>query len=249
MTHSLPKITIIVAVYNGAKTLQRCLDSIIQQSYSYKELIVIDGGSTDGTIALLKANQKYICYWNSEPDNGIYDAWNKALKQVNGEWVAFLGADDVFLPSALQDYADYLLAHQNEKFDYVSSRVNLVKGDKLIRTIGKPWSWSAFRRYMNVAHVGSLHNKALYEKYGVYDTSYQICADYELLLRPRASLRAGFVDVATVNMSVGGASDSVAALYETERAKVISGGRNAIMCRIENMLAVFRMRLRKCIWY
>lgn len=249
MANSLPKITIIVAVFNGAKTLQKCLDSIAKQSYQHKELIVIDGRSTDSTVDILKANQEQISYWISEPDNGIYDAWNKALKQVNGEWVVFLGADDIFLPNALQDYADYLLAHQNETFDYVSSKVNLVNDTKVIRTIGKPWSWNAFRRYMNVAHVGSLHNKLLYERYGVYDTSYKICADYELLLRPRARLKAGFLDIVTVNMRVGGASDSIAALHETERAKVVSGGRNALRARIENRFAIFRMHIRKSIWY
>ena len=244
-----PLISIIVAVYNGEKTLQHCVDSINQQAYSNRELIVIDGGSTDGTVDLIKKNQSNISYWVSEPDNGIYDAWNKALEHANGEWVAFVGADDVFLPDALQVYADYLSAHQNETFDYVSSRVNLVKDNKLIRTIGKPWSWGAFRRYMCVTHVGSLHHRALYERYGLYDTGYKICADYELLLRPRASLRAGFVNIPTVNMSVGGASDSIAALYETERAKIVSGGRNPLMARIENRLAIFRMHIRKRIWY
>jgi glycosyltransferase involved in cell wall biosynthesis len=244
-----PLISIVVAVYNGATTLQHCFDSIAQQSYPYKELIVIDGGSTDGTVDLLKSNQQHISYWVSEPDKGIYDAWNKALTKVNGEWVAFLGADDIFLPNALQGYADYLLAHQNQTFDYVSSKVNLVKGNQFIRTIGKPWCWHDFRRYMNVAHVGSLHSKLLYERIGVYNTRYKICADYELLLRPRASLRTGFLNQVTVNMNIGGASDSIAALHEMERAKIISGGRNALLAKIENRLAIFRMHIRKRIWY
>lgn len=246
---SYPIISIVVAVFNGAKTLQQCLDSIINQSYQHKEIIVIDGGSTDGTPDVIKVNQERISFYISEPDKGIYDAWNKALKKVNGEWVAFLGVDDIFLPNALQYYADYILAHENETFDYVSSRVNLVNGEKFIRTVGKPWSWNTFRRYMNVSHVGSLHNKHLYRKYGVYDTTYKICADYELLLRPREKLRAGYVNVTTVNMNIGGASDSIAALHETEKAKVLSGGRNAMFANIEKRLAIFRMLLRKRIWY
>jgi glycosyltransferase involved in cell wall biosynthesis len=249
MSVALPRLSVVVAVFNGAKTLQKCLDSIVQQSYQNKELIVIDGGSIDSTIDILKANQEQINYWISEPDKGIYDAWNKALKKVNGEWIAFLGADDIFLSNALQNYADYIHAHENEKLDYVSSRVNLVDDDKFIRTIGKPWKWSVFKHYMNVAHVGCLHNKRLYEAYGEYDTSYKICADYEFLLRPKASLKAGFLDVATVNMSIGGASDSLAALIETERAKVISGGRNRLLARFERKFATFRMYIRKRIWY
>jgi glycosyltransferase involved in cell wall biosynthesis len=244
-----PKISIVIAVFNGAKTFQECLDSFTQQTYQYKELLVIDGGSTDGTIDLIIANQQHMHYWISEPDKGIYDAWNKALKHASGDWVSFLGADDTLLPNALQNYSSYLQTHEDEALDYVSSKVNLVSGDKFIRTIGKPWKWHAFKRYMNVAHVGSLHHKRLYEKYGGYDTSYKICADYEFLLRPKASLKAGFLNIETVDMSIGGASDSNAALIETARAKVTSGGRNKLIAKFESKFAIFRMYVRKRIWY
>src|SRR5665647_574950 len=89
-----PLITIIVAVYNGAKTLQRCVDSVSDQTYLNKELIIIDGGSKDGTIDILMANNDKITYWQSEPDSGIYNAWNKALGHANGDWIYFLGSDD-----------------------------------------------------------------------------------------------------------------------------------------------------------
>ena len=102
---------------------------------------------------------------------------------------------------------------------------------------------------MNVAHVGSLHNKRLYEKYGNYDISYKICADYELLLRAKDGLKAGFLNQPTVNMNIGGASDSAAALTETERAKVASGTRNILLAKLESLFAKFRMRIRKLIWY
>lgn len=242
-------ISIVVATFNAEKMLQSCIDSIIAQTFINFELIIVDGGSIDGTVAILQANHKHIRYWISEPDNGIYDAWNKALKHVSGSWVCFLGADDTFLPDALQHYVDFLNMHQHEEFDYVSSRINLVKDSKLIRTVGKPWRWKEFRRYMNVAHVGSLQNKRLYESYGLYDVSYKICADYELLLRPKENLKAGFINAVTVNMTVGGASDSIPALHETERAKVTSGGRYPLMARVEKRLAILRMNIRKWIWY
>jgi glycosyltransferase involved in cell wall biosynthesis len=249
MGTDLPKIAVIVAVFNGVETLQQSIDSIANQNYSNKELIIIDGGSTDGTIEMLKRNNKDISYWVSEPDGGIYDAWNKGLKHVSGSWVAFLGADDVYLPGALQAYASYLLERQTEKLDYISSRVNLVDKGQLIRTIGQPWHWRVFRRYMNVAHVGSLHNIALYEKYGVYDISYKICADYEFLLRPRDKIKTGYLSVPTVNMSIGGVSDGADALEEAMRAKVSSGGRSIVMCYLESQLGWLKLYLRKCLWY
>jgi glycosyltransferase involved in cell wall biosynthesis len=91
-----PLISVIVAIYNGKATLQQCIDSVAQQTYVTKELIIIDGGSTDGTVDLLKANSGQISYWISEPDHGIYNAWNKGLAKAKGEWICFLGADDFF---------------------------------------------------------------------------------------------------------------------------------------------------------
>lgn len=244
-----PKIAIIVAVYKGAKTLQLCIDSIASQNYLNKELIIIDGGSTDGTINLLKKNNDNIAYWVSEPDSGIYDAWNKGLKQASGDWVCFLGADDVFLPGALQAYADFILKNQKMQFDYVSSKVNLVENGKLIRTIGQPWKWPRFSKYMSVAHVGSMHNKVLYKKYGVYNTAYKICADYEFLLRPKDKLKAGFLNRPTVNMAIGGVSDGSVALNEAMRAKINRGGRNIVACYIESKLGLLKYHLRKILWY
>jgi len=90
-----PLITIIIAVYNGSKTLQRCIDSIIKQTYTNKELIIIDGGSTDGTVEILKSNTQKISFWDSAADRGIYHAFNKALVHATGDWIYFLGADDV----------------------------------------------------------------------------------------------------------------------------------------------------------
>ncbi|RCH54558.1 glycosyltransferase [Mucilaginibacter hurinus] len=91
-------VTIIIVTYNAASTLQTCLDSVYMQAYPAIELVVIDGGSNDGTVRILEENANRIHYWKSEHDNGIYDAMNKALKKANGEWIYFLGADDELLP-------------------------------------------------------------------------------------------------------------------------------------------------------
>ena len=88
--------SIIVAVFNRVKTLQSCIDSIFAQDYSDKQIIIIDGGSNDGTVELLKVNDKKIDYWESEPDRGIYHAFNKGIKHAKGDWIYFLGSDDYF---------------------------------------------------------------------------------------------------------------------------------------------------------
>lgn len=91
---SRPLISIIVAVYNNAVTLQRCIDSVASQSYPHKELVIIDGGSTDGTVEIIKRNSDKIDCWVSEPDRGIYHAFNKGLDRTKGDWIYFLGSDD-----------------------------------------------------------------------------------------------------------------------------------------------------------
>ena len=78
-------VSIVVAVRNGAATVQRCIDSIASQTFAGREIIVIDGGSTDGTVEVLRLNASRLAYWVSEPDRGIYHAWNKALERASGE--------------------------------------------------------------------------------------------------------------------------------------------------------------------
>lgn len=81
-------ISVIVATFNNEGTLQQCIDSVAGQTYPHKELIVIDGGSSDGTVEPLKANKEKIAYWVSEPDRGIYQAWNKALPKATANGFA-----------------------------------------------------------------------------------------------------------------------------------------------------------------
>ena len=90
------RVSIIISVLNGAKTLQSCLDSIALQDYNDIELVVVDGGSSDGTIQILGKNEDIITSWLSEPDSGNYDAWNKGLEIVTGEYICFIGCDDCF---------------------------------------------------------------------------------------------------------------------------------------------------------
>jgi glycosyltransferase involved in cell wall biosynthesis len=244
-----PFITVITAVFNGAKTLEETILSVINQTYNNVEYIIIDGGSTDGTLDIIKGYEHAIDYWVSEKDEGIYDAWNKGIRIASGQWIAFLGADDVYIDGALEVYANLAVECNSSQFDYISSRVNLMSENKILRTIGQQWNWKTFRRYMNVAHVGSLHNRKLFEKYGMYNTNYKICGDYELLLRARSELKAVFLNSTTVNMSIGGASDNSSALSEMARAKVGSGRRNYLLSRFDLIMATIKLRMRKLFWY
>jgi glycosyltransferase involved in cell wall biosynthesis len=136
VNNDLPKVSIIMVTYNAAAFLQQSLDSIYRQTYPNLEIIIQDGASTDGTVAMLETNASRINYWNSAKDSGIYDAMNKAIKHITGQWVYFLGSDDVLLGGfselayQLEDnaavyYGNVLMA--GKKTGAITSAYSLVK--------------------------------------------------------------------------------------------------------------------------
>lgn len=241
-----PLITIITAVFNAQKTLAATIESVINQSYDNIEFIIVDGGSTDASVDIMRKYDQYIDYWVSQPDAGIYDAWNRGVKLASGDWLAFLGADDAYLSGAIDGYVDFLANHPSGTLEFVSSKVSLVKDTKVLREVGHAWRWSIFRQYMGVAHVGAMHRRTLFEKYGLFDDSFKICGDYELLLRPRDRLGADFFDEVTVNMEVGGVSDTNVRVFdEAARAKILSGKRSVLLSHLEKHWAKLKWRVRK----
>lgn len=254
MTNNVsPKISVIIAVYNGAKTLQQCLDSVVKQSYFNVELIVIDGGSKDGTVALLKANQASISYWISEQDEGIYNAWNKALAKATGEWICFLGADD-FL------WDEQVLERMAAELDRVPRHVHVAYGQimllnqdgKSLYAIGEPWERvkMRFKQVMCLPHPGLMHRRSLFNSRGGFDESFHIAGDYELLLRELNSADAAFVpDLLMAGMRQGGLSsnpkNSIIALMETRNAQRMHGQKLPGLVWIS---AILRVYLRLILW-
>jgi hypothetical protein len=162
------KISIVVVTYNAAKTLQTCLDSVYMQSYPGIELIVIDGNSTDGTQEILKANSNRINYWKSEPDTGIYDAMNKALKQATGQWIYFLGADDELLPA----FSAMATELKSPNIIYYGSV--LTRG---LQPLG-PVSVYYWAKH-GVIQQSIIYPKVVFEKYS-YNLKYKSSADFAL---------------------------------------------------------------------
>lgn len=241
-----PVISIIIATFNADKFLKNCLDSIIPQISKNIELIIIDAGSKDGTVDIIKNYNEYITFWISEPDKGIYDAWNKGVLASSGDWIMFIGADDQLLPGALEKYAGFMSKLPSiDEVDYISSRMEMVDlSGRSIRVKGWAWEWPLFLKDMTVAHPGSLHSKRLFDQYGLFDISYKITGDYELLLRPREKLKAVFFDEITVLMQEGGASDSLKALLEHERAAVQTGGASATSARLNVYKISLKFRVK-----
>ena len=230
-TPARPAITIIVAAFNAAATLPQCLDSIAAQDFANKQTIVIDGGSEDGTVAIIQSRQSVIDYWVSEPDNGIYHAWNKGLAHATGNWICFLGADDyLWTPTALSELVGALGDDTDPRVAYGNVAVIDDAGRVLYR-LGAPWPKVAprFRDHMSIPHPGLLHHRSLFAEHGDFDESYRIAGDYEFLLRELRNHPARYLakpDI-LIGMRVGGASsqpgNSLKLLWENRRAQKAHG--------------------------
>jgi nucleoside-diphosphate-sugar epimerase len=226
-----PLISVVIAVFNGVTTLQRCIDSVVRQTYPARELIVIDGGSTDGTQEVIRRNAARLAYWVSEPDQGIYDAWNKALERARGAWICFLGADDYLWAGDVLEKVAPVLAGAYPPVRLVYGEVVLVneRGEETQR-LGWPWGAvrDRFRQVMCVPHTGLMHHRSLFEVHGRFDPSYRIGGDYEMLLRELREGGARFVPgLVVAAMGHGGVSTdparSLQMILEFHRAQVQHG--------------------------
>lgn len=247
-----PLISIIIAVFNGAKTLQQCIDSIAMQSYPNKELIIIDGGSDDGTVALLESNNEQINYWVSERDSGIYSAWNKGLSQAKGTWICFLGADD-FL------WDDNVLLNVASELANIPADIRLVYGQIMLlnnrgeslHLLGESWEIvrARFQQTMCIPHPGLMHHRSLFEQRGKFDESFRIAGDYELLLRELKFSDARFMsNIVVVGMRQGGVSstpeNSFKMMQEMRRGQCIHG----LPIGKYWLFAMVRVYLRLLLW-
>ena len=211
-----PKITIIVAVYNGSRTLSRCIKSINLQSYPNTELIIIDGGSSDGSVKIIEENSERIAYWESKRDRGIYHAWNKALFHATGNWICFLGSDDYFWENDVLEKMIPTLRFAEEKgIRLVYGRIaSINKMSEVQNMLGMPWEKSfSILSHQMPPHPGLMHHAQIFKDNGLFDESFRIAGDYEFLLRELKTRDAMFVeDVIVAGIQYGGISSNIANL-------------------------------------
>jgi glycosyltransferase involved in cell wall biosynthesis len=224
-------VSVIVATYNAADTLERCVDSVLGQDQPDVELLIADGGSTDGTLDSIERYADRLAWWVSEPDSGLYNAWNKAIPHATGEWICFLGADDVLAGTDVIRQIWPFLVDALGRYRVVYGQLEVIEEDGSIsRRLGRPWSQAGprFTSEMSIPHPGCFHHRSLFQEHGLFDESYRIAADYEFLLRELPEHDALFVaDVTTVRMGAGGLSDDPAwmarLVRETHRARYQHG--------------------------
>lgn len=198
--------SIIIATYNADKTLERCLNSLKNQTIEDMEVIVIDGGSNDQTLKIIENYKDIISYTISETDRGISDAWNKGLHVSKGEWIIFLGGDDYLVNDyVLENIKKYKYSY--EEIDFMLGNIYLVTDEgERVKKISNEYLENQFKRSMSIPHQGIIHSRKYFEDYGFFDISFKLCADYELLLRKKAPLSVKRIDIEISNMQIGGVS-------------------------------------------
>ncbi len=179
-----PLVSIITAVYNGEKYLEETIKSIINQTYENIEYIIIDGGSTDDTIDIIKKYEDKISYWISEKDAGISDAFNKGVKVAKGEYINFQGDGDGFYEK--DSISKIMKGIDSEKDMFISGKIQRISpnGEELYKSkyIEKFDKKSLLFR-MSLPHQGLFTHINYFKKYGLFDVNNIFCMDYEHLLR------------------------------------------------------------------
>lgn len=214
------KITIVTVCYNSESTIEKAILSIINQNYEDLEYIIVDGGSTDGTVNIIKKYESYIYKWISEPDQGIYDAMNKGIKMASGEVIGLLNSDDWHMEDTLK----YVYKKFLNKDLMILCGEGYVWQDEIC--MGSSQSGlneeSGIRFRMTYFHPGTFCRKKVFEEIGYFDTRYLIAADYAWLLKAYDS---GIVPMRThkclSNFRRGGIS-SKNILKDNEECKRIS---------------------------
>jgi glycosyltransferase involved in cell wall biosynthesis len=224
-SQAAPLITIVTSTFNARGALERTAASIRAQTYGSIQWIVIDGGSRDGTVDEIRANAASIDYWVSEPDQGIYDAWNKGCARIAGEWVMFIGAgDELAAPDTLARCAPYL-AEAAGKHDIVYGRIELVtEGGEVVAVLGEPWErlkgrWGGLLPLLP-PHPGSFHHRSLFRGARSFDTHYRYAGDSAFVVESVLRRDPLYIPVLVDRMLTGGVTvrpDNIARLARERR--------------------------------
>ncbi|MEI6864949.1 glycosyltransferase [Flavicella sp.] len=205
------KISIITVCYNSAATIKKTFESVKKQSYSDIEYIVVDGGSTDGTLDLINKYGKHIDNWISEPDKGLYDAMNKGIAMATGDVIGILNSDDLFnSDKAIEKIMNQF--NSDTELDSLYADLYYVSQTD-INKIVRHWvtgEQKSFYKGWHPGHPTFFVKKEVYNKYGLYDIELSLAADFEIMLRflERYKISTFYLKEPLVRMRLGGASNN-----------------------------------------
>jgi len=208
------KITVITPVYNGAATIRACMESVLNQGYGDKEYVIVDGGSLDETVNIIKecAHQPFV-KWVSEKDNGLYDAFNKGILMATGDVVCFLCADDMYYHNhVLENAVDAFRTHPET--DIVYGDIVYVDTNDLSKVTrywkSSPFKPGLFKKGWLPPNTALFIKRSVFLRHGLFSLQYRMAGDYEMQYRFFESLRikSFYISDIMVKMRSGGMSNS-----------------------------------------
>lgn len=244
-----PLVSVITVVLNGEKYLEKTIQSVVNQTYPNLEYIIIDGGSTDSTLDIIKKYDDKITKWISQKDNGISDAFNKGIKLANGEYINFQGDGDGFV---FDDVVQRVFENINPNKDIIiSARIQRIdeNDNEIYKTqYIKKFHKSSLLFKMSLPHQGLFVHKSYFDKYGLFDLNNKFCMDYELLLRSYHK----FPKVVTKNIIVArwradglGNNKELDIFKEYDKIKRDNKVANKFILDIINFWILFKFKIKK----
>jgi len=222
-------ISVITVCLNAVEYMEQTITSVMAQTYPNLEYIIIDGGSLDGTVDIIRKYESRLAYWQSRPDRGIAHAFNLGLAQAHGDWILYLNADDLLLePTVMAQMVFHLILHQDADVVYGQmislTREQDPKPAPLCKIGGHPWRWQEFRRRNMIPHQAAFTRRQFFNRVGGFNETFRMAMDYEHFLRAREGLRAQFVPITLVGMRAGGrcVKDIADTLREFKRAQIMN---------------------------
>ncbi|MDD2974203.1 MULTISPECIES: glycosyltransferase family 2 protein [Aliarcobacter] len=203
MKNNLPKVTVVTVTYNAEKYLEQTIKSVIEQDYPNIEYIIIDGASSDKTVDIINKYEKYITYWISEPDSGIYDAMNKGIDIATGEWINFMNAGDSFVE---KNTISKVVKKIGEDTDIISGDIFYIESDK--KTYKKSAKLENKLKHMFCFHQTMFTKISLMKKYK-FNTNFKIAGDYDFILKcAMNNYNFKLVSIPIANFLAGGLSEA-----------------------------------------
>lgn len=220
----IPVISVVTICFNSAATIEETIQSVLGQKYPMLDYVIIDGGSSDGTLEIIKKYEERLGYFCSEPDDGISDAFNKGVKNSKGDIICIINSDDILLPGALNAVAE----HYENGIDIY--RCNVIIRNKETDFTGRDIPSMKFPLmpfFVNVDHQGTFVTAEAHKKWGYYDTSFRYMMDHDFLARCyQGGAKFKYVPVDVAEFRLGGVS--VASIkqkkYDLEHIVLNNGG-------------------------
>ncbi len=229
-----PLISIITVVYNGEKYLEETIQSVINQTYDNVEYIIIDGGSTDGTLDIIKKYEDRIDYWVSEKDSGIANAFNKGVISSTGNWLVMLNSGDWYIKNSILE--DIVVKNLKSDSTFVYGDFEIVDPDtkKLIRKGSVLYDLKKIKFGLVLPHPSLFTSRNYFVKFGLFDESFRIAMDYEWMIRGIQKVKVLHIPELTTKITDGGISTQ---------------NQNAVIKEILKALKINKLCSKVCLLY